>query len=300
MENSNIAQAWQAFVKNINPSEVFTKLISVGITLLIMFVLIRVTKVVVHRIFTLRKKTNFVSTAQDEKRNKTMATITCSIVNFVIVIVGVLTILSYFIDIRALLTVAGVGTVAVGFGAKRIVEDVISGFFIIFQEQYFVGDYVEIQDGHYGVVERIDTMMTSIRQTNGSLFMIRNGEISHLVNHSRGLVNHSVDILIDPKACVSDALDVVNKTTDDVYGMPDHLFPQKPVVSGVAAMDERSITLRVSVYAEVAHHLKAEAVMREKLIENLTAAGIPLAKERVVVENINDIQNTIETGESHA
>lgn len=288
MENANFTQAWHTFVTGINPSEIFTKLISVGITLLVMFVLMKLTKRVVRRIFTLRKKSNLVSTEQDEKRNMTMANITRSIINFVIAIVGILTILSYFIDIRALLTVAGVGTVAVGFGAKRIVEDVISGFFIIFQEQYFVGDYVEIQDGHYGVVERIDTMMTSIRQTDGSLFMIRNGEISHLVNHSRGLVNHAVDIKIDSKAPVDAALDVVNQTAEKVYHAGDetaHLFPQRPVVAGVAEMDEKAITLRVSVYSDAAHHLKAEAVLRQALIENLTNQGIQLAKDHVVVEN---------------
>lgn len=283
-ENATFASVFWKFVGDINTTVIISKLISVAVTLVIMLIAMRIADKVTQSIFVIRKKTA-VTTLQDAKRNRTMAKVTKSAVNTVIMVCGILLIFSYFVNVGALLTVAGVGTVAIGFGAKRIVEDLICGFFIVFQEQFYVGDYVEIEDDHYGVVENIGTMMTKVRLIDGSLFMIRNGEINHLVNHSRGLLSHGVDIDIAYGEDVARAIDVANRVCDEVYKSDDaEHFPERPQVGGVAQMDKDAVTIRVYVKSDAAHRVAAEAQMRQILMAAMATARIKAPKKKMIVE----------------
>src|SRR5262249_49632007 len=87
-----------------------------------------------------------------------------------------------------LLTGAGVLGLAVGLGAQNLVTDVVSGFFILFENQYLVGDYVQIGEA-CGIVEAVGIRLTQIRDGHGKLFIIPNGHIKSVVNYSKGYVN---------------------------------------------------------------------------------------------------------------
>jgi small-conductance mechanosensitive channel len=98
-------------------------------------------------------------------------------------------------DITPILASAGVLGLAVGLGAQSFVTDVVSGFFILFEEQYFVGDIVQIGDAQ-GRVEAINIRHTQIRDENGKLYIIPNGQIKTVVNFSKGYVNAVVDVKV--------------------------------------------------------------------------------------------------------
>jgi small conductance mechanosensitive channel len=90
---------------------------------------------------------------------------------------------------------AGIVGLAVGLGAQGLVTDVVSGFFILFENQYLVGDYVQIGDAA-GIVEAVGIRLTQIRDGHGKLHIIPNGQVKGVVNYSKGYVNAVVDLKV--------------------------------------------------------------------------------------------------------
>src|SRR5436309_8951066 len=101
----------------------------------------------------------------------------------------------FHIDTTPILPGAGVVGLSVGLGAQNFVTDVVSGFFILFENQYLVGDIVQIGDAS-GRVEAINIRHTQIRDDSGKLYIIPNGQIKTVINYSKGYVNAVVDIKV--------------------------------------------------------------------------------------------------------
>jgi len=99
------------------------------------------------------------------------------------------------VDTRPILAGAGILGLAVGLGAQSLVTDVVSGFFILFETQYLVGDYVQIGDAT-GTVEEVGIRLTQVRDGHGKLHIIPNGQIKGVVNYSKGFVNAVVDVKV--------------------------------------------------------------------------------------------------------
>lgn len=137
----------------------------------------------------------------DEERGEvskgaTLVPLLESVSRYVIYFSSVLMMLRVFqIDTTPILASAGVIGLAVGLGAQSFVSDLVSGFFILFEEQYFVGDIVQIGDAQ-GRVEAINIRHTQIRDENGKLYIIPNGQIKTVINFSKGYVNAVVDVKV--------------------------------------------------------------------------------------------------------
>lgn len=99
------------------------------------------------------------------------------------------------VDTRPILAGAGILGLAVGLGAQNLVTDVVSGFFILFENQYLVGDYVQIGEA-IGTVEGVSVRLTQVRDGHGKLYIIPNGQIKSVVNYSKGFVNAVVDVKV--------------------------------------------------------------------------------------------------------
>ena len=118
---------------------------------LIAMIVVAIGKTIVRRMFALKLKTRL---RPSERREKTLLKLLENTLAYVVYFSAILAILSEFMDISGLLASAGVLGLAVGFGAQSLVKDIISGFFIIFEDQFSVGDYVEIGTA-IGTVEEI-------------------------------------------------------------------------------------------------------------------------------------------------
>ena len=212
-------------------------------------------------------------------RLRTLAGLLNSISGYLLTFIfGVMLLRAFGLDPIPVLTTASVAGLAVGFGAQKLVKDVISGFFILLENQYAVGDYVTIGTVT-GVVEDVGMRTTRIRDDVGKLYMISNGDISQVCNQSRGAVTGFIEVGIAPASDVAAATAVVDKAGKEIVEQRDDIdFVKPPSVMGIGGMDGTKITLRVTCATRnPLHLLDAQIALRSLLHSELVAAGIALA-----------------------
>ena len=144
-----------------------------------------------------------------QKNSNTVAAILKSVLKYAVYFLGVTTILCIFFK-NITLTFAGIGGVALGLGAQNLIKDVINGFFILFEDQYSVGDYITIE-GESGVVESIELRITRIRDFR---HIIPNGSITNVTNRSRGM-RFVVEVDIAYEEDAYGAMDVLREACNE-------------------------------------------------------------------------------------
>ena len=159
----------------------------------------------------------------EQKRRVTLIPIVQSFSKYGIYLwLGILVLEIVGIDPTPILAAAGLLGLTVGLGAQNLVDDTVSGFFILFENYYLVGDYIEVADTE-GVVEAIELRNTRIRHPNGQLQILRNGDIKSITNYSRDYIYAVIDVGV---AYDSD-LDLVYRVLEEVGRDVQQRFPQK-------------------------------------------------------------------------
>ncbi len=179
------------------------------------------------------------------QRSLTLTTILRSTLRAVILFAATLTLLSAVgINITPILASAGVVGLAVGFGAQSLVKDVITGFFILLEDQYGVGDVVTI-DGKSGLVERMNLRITQLRNTAGELITIPNGQVSVVANLSKEWARAVLELGVAYDADIDHVLQVmVDEGTRLRLDWPERVIAD-PEISGIQSFGDSSIQLRV-------------------------------------------------------
>lgn len=183
--------------------------------------------------------------ARVTQRSLTLTTILRSTLRTVILFAATLSLLSAVgINITPILASAGVVGLAVGFGAQSLVKDVITGFFILLEDQYGVGDVVNI-DGKSGLVERMNLRITQLRNLSGELITIPNGQVSVVSNLSKEWARAVLEIGVAYDADIDHVLAVmVDAGTQLRQDWPDKVL-DAPEVNGIQSFGDSSIQLRV-------------------------------------------------------
>jgi len=216
---------------------------------------------------------------ESKARFRTLAGLLNSVVNYTLTFVlGIMLLRAFHLDPIPLLTTASVAGLAVGFGAQKLVKDVISGFFILLENQYAVGDYVLINTVS-GTVEQIGMRTTQIRDDAGRLYTLANGDIAQVCNQSRGAVAAFVEIGIAPGADVSRATEVINAAGQELAKThPELGLAAPPSVQGLGAMDAARLTLRIACPVTAPARLSdAQVALRGLIHQNLAEAEIAVA-----------------------
>lgn len=152
-------------------------------------IIVKVGQMIIRRFFKIQSSTRL---RPSERREKTLLKLLENAVAYIVYFTAIIAILSEFeIDVKGLLAGAGVLGLAVGFGAQSLVKDVITGFFIVFEDQFSVGDYVQVGEA-LGTVEEIGLRTTKISAYGGEIYIIPNGNILEVVNYS---INNSLAII---------------------------------------------------------------------------------------------------------
>jgi small conductance mechanosensitive channel len=181
------------------------------------------------------------------------------------------------VNVGPLLAGAGIVGIALGFGAQSLVKDYISGVLMVLEDQYGVGDVIDT-GAVVGTVEDVGLRITRVRDLNGVVWYIRNGEIVNLGNRSQGWSFVAVDMPVS----YSQDLDAVRTVVDEVGAamLADPAWADKlldpPSVAGVEAVSGFSVTVRVTTRAAAQQQLPVSRELRERLKAAFDASGIEL------------------------
>ncbi|CAH2714650.1 Small-conductance mechanosensitive channel [Neobacillus rhizosphaerae] len=209
--------------------------------LVIANIIVRIGKVAIHNIFKIRNMSPLNTT---ERREDTLSKLLDSVLSYVVYFIALMMVLSVLgIDVKALIAGAGVVGLAVGFGAQSLVKDIISGFFIIFEDQFSVGDHIRI--GLFeGNVETIGLRTTKIKSWTGEVHILPNGSITQVTNFS---LNNSIAI-VDIAISYGEDIEKAEKVIEEALKtMPSHYeeLTKAPELLGIQTMGPTEIVLRV-------------------------------------------------------
>ena len=213
------------------------------------YALVRITTLVVTRFEHEVTRGTSVDALERAKRARTLGGLVNHVATVLIVGIAVLMILREFqLDIAPILTGAGIAGLAIGFGAQTLVRDVISGFFMILEDQVRVGD-VAVVNGTGGAVEQINLRTIVLRDLEGTVHVIPNGEIKTLANRSKDFSYYVIDLGIDYADDVDQAIEVVQQTAAELRQDPafaPHILDALEML-GVDDFGASSVSLRFRI-----------------------------------------------------
>jgi len=215
-----------------------------------------------------------------EKRQKTLVNLFRNVWRVCVVTIGIFIIFHEIfpdVSLAPLFASAGIIGVALGFGSQSLVKDFISGIFIISENQYRVGDIVEIE-GAGGTVERIGTRSTVLRDADGNVHYFPNGMVQHVINKTMGYSVARFSIGVHPSADIDKVIDIINTTGIELSkeGKWKTKIIEAPSFVSVGEFTSTSVTLLVSGKTQPSDQWSVTAEMRRRLLAELEKKKIEL------------------------
>ncbi|QUA54345.1 mechanosensitive ion channel family protein [Aristaeella lactis] len=249
--------------------EFFSHLLISAIVLVIGLVIIKLGKKIIAGLARRRSKNSKVNS----QRSETFRSIITSIFSYIMFFILVTIILNIFgVDVTSLLAAAGVVGIALAFGAQTLVKDLLAGLFIWGEGTIAVGDLVSINDLD-GTVESITIRTTSIRNYNGNIYNIPNGDIRTITNMSRGFKRAIVNVPCPYEesqerlvSMVKEEMEIAAKEVEGIRTVPD--------VMSIVAFDKNSVRLQVAVVCPVGEHWRIEREIRTRIKARFDREGI--------------------------
>lgn len=216
-----------------------------------------------------------------EKRSNTVASLIVAIWRIVIVAVAIIsvfkTIFSH-IDLSPLFASAGIVGIAIAFGAQSLVKDFLTGVFIISENQYRVGDIVDI-GGASGQVEQIGTRSTVLRDDDGNVHYIPNGTVTHVINKTMGYSKVRFSLLLDSSTDLDNAISVINQAGEALAESSKWktkvLSP--PQFDSIGAFTAKSVEVTIVGKVQPSDQWAITAAMRRKLLKEFEKHNIIVA-----------------------
>ncbi len=193
------------------------------------------------------------------------------------------------INLAPIVASAGILGVAVGFGAQNLVRDFLTGVFMILEDQYGVGDVVDIGPAT-GTVEGVGLRTTRIRDVNGTVWYVRNGAIDRTGNMSQGFAVAVIDVPLAFGTPVEPVRAIMQRVGDEVHNDPAFTddIEDEPEVVGVEAMNRDGLTLRLTMKTAPLRQWAVSRRLRERISEEMDRAGLErlsVARQAVVGES---------------
>ena len=201
---------------------------------------------------------------------------------FSVVFVIILADLGY--DIGPIIAGAGIAGIALGFGAQSLVGDFIAGMFMLFEDQYGVGDVIDI-GGTSGTVEAVTLRVTRLRDVNGTVWFVRNGELTRVGNKSQNWARAVLDVSVAYGEDLSRVKQVLLEVAGGLYESPDFegLVLEEPEVWGVESLGADGIAVRVVLKTAPLAQWTVARALRERVKERFDAEGIEIPFPQRVV-----------------
>ncbi|MFD3450309.1 mechanosensitive ion channel family protein [Microbacteriaceae bacterium 4G12] len=262
-------------------------ILKITLIIIIASVVIRLGKAIIHNAF----KINTKSPIQlSERRTVTVAKLLQNVLTYVVVFIVIIMILGVLgLETKGLLAGAGVVGLAVGFGAQNLVRDVITGFFILLEDQFSVGDYVRL--GKFeGVIQEIGLRTTKMKSWTGEMHILPNGSIKEVTNFSLNNSVAFVDVSISYGSDIDYAERVLEDLLDELPGKYEQMV-SRPELLGVQSLGASDVVLRVIAEVEPMQHIAVARALRKEIKLRLDEHGIEIPYPHMVVYNQEALVN---------
>lgn len=254
-------------------------LIEIIFILFLAMISVKVGKIIIRKVFQVRMKAPL---RYSERRQNTLFKLLENVIAYVVYFAAILAILSAFsINVAGLIAGAGVLGLAIGFGAQNLVRDVITGFFIIFEDQFSVGDYVRIGASE-GTVEEIGLRTTKLKGMNGEIHIFPNGTIVEVVNFS---INNSiaiVDVSIAYEANMPKAEALIKEFLALLPDQYEQLV-KEPELLGVQNLAASEVVMRITAETKPMQHFSVARIIRRDLKIFMDEHGIEIPYPKMVM-----------------
>lgn len=222
-------------------------------------------------------------------RARTMGSLLKSIVTGVVFAITLMMVLAELgLNVAPLIASAGILGVAIGFGAQSLVKDFLSGVFMIFEDQYGVGDVVDLGEAS-GTIEAVGLRVTRLRDVNGTVWYVRNGEILRVGNMSQNWARTVLDIGVAYSEDLEKVRRVLKEVAHELWEDPAFAgrIIEEPEVPGVESLTADAVTVRVTMKTAPMEQWSVAREMRERIKARFDAEGIEIPFPQRVVWHRN-------------
>jgi moderate conductance mechanosensitive channel len=261
-----------------------TGTLKIIIILVLCTIVTKVLKVAIHNIFKMRQKAPI---RISERREATLLRLLDNVITYVLYFIALIMVLDTFgVEVKAILAGAGIVGLAVGFGAQSLVKDVITGFFIIFEDQFAVGDYVRI--GNFeGYVEAIGLRVTKIKSWTGEVHILPNGSITQVTNYSLNNSIAVVDVSIAYEEDIEKAEEAIRELLEQLPEKYEDMVAP-PELLGVQNLANSEVVMRIICETKPMRHISVARAIRKEVKMHLDEKGIEIPYPRLVLHNRNE------------
>ncbi|GGB42973.1 mechanosensitive ion channel protein MscS [Lentibacillus populi] len=264
---------------------------NVVLIVVVSMIIVRVGKKIIDRLFKNKQRGPFKIT---ERRETTLKKLVQNMLTYTVYFAALIMILDnvFKLNVGALLAGAGVAGLAIGFGAQNLVRDIISGFFIIFEDQFSVGDYV-ITSNAEGTVEEIGIRTTKIVSWTGEQHVIPNGNITQVTNYSvhNGLA--VVDINVPYESDIPAAERIIEEVIENLPGKYEEIVAT-PTIHGIQALETSHYVIRVIAETLPVYQWAGARIIRKEVKERLYKEGIEIPAPRLVMYTRHETPTALE------
>ncbi|HJU84840.1 MAG TPA: mechanosensitive ion channel family protein [Holophagaceae bacterium] len=225
-------------------------------------------------------------TTDAERRAETLgAVITNAARVGVMVLLALMVLQEFGVNIGPLLAGAGIAGVALGFGAQSLVKDVITGFFLLLENQFGVGDIISVDDKHSGTVERMTLRVTQLRDTEGRAHYLPNGSISRVVVLSKEFARALVDVDVSYDADIDAVLEELRQVGRELArDWPDRAL-EPTDVRGIETLGASAVTVRTLTKAAPGKQWEVARELRRRILLRFREKGIEIPFPQQVVHH---------------
>lgn len=256
--------------------EIFLKII---IIIILGMILNKIGGRLIERAFSNRKH---LRVHMSDRREQTLSKLLKNALIYLIAFIVIVMVLETLgVPVATLIAGAGVAGLAIGFGAQSLVKDIISGFFIIFEDQFSVGDYITI-DGLEGTVEEIGFRTTKLAGWTGEQYVLPNGSINFVTNYS---IHNGLSVVEINVPYENDIPHVEQLLENIITNLPNEydIFISPPEIHGVTNLEMSNFVIRVIAETLPSNQWAGERIIRKEVKEQLFNHGIQIPSPRIVV-----------------
>lgn len=240
----------------------------------IILMMVVITKITAYIIEKLKPKTG---------KGRSMQTLMSSAITYITTIITIFWCLSALgVNVSTLVAGAGIITLAISFGAQSLIEDVVTGIFLVFEDQFNVGDYIEV-DGFRGTVEHIGIRVTTVKGMGSNFKILNNSSIKNILNRSQSASIATTSVSVAYKEDVRRVEEVFNELFPKIREMYPEVFLENPKNLGVEELGDSGVVFKIAATINEKDLFTAPRIMNREIKIAFDDAGIEIPFPQVVV-----------------